>query len=311
VQTEYAGRFRALIDPAHAGFSSWQAVIDAYPRDISPPTDNRPFFFFNTRPGVIFDSNTDQHPARRLAVPMLYAIFIIFFVFSIVSIFLPLLLNKKTDIRDVPHRKRLIVYFAMLGMGFMLIEISLIQRLTVFLGHPTYSFVAVLFSLLLSCGIGSYLSGIWSPQANPKKLRLVLAAIVVLGGFQLFVVYDQFIELMALPRMTRVLLSVASVATIGILMGMCFPMGIQIARGYHNRLIPWAWGVNGAFSVFASSLSIVLALNFGLKAVFGIGLMCYMVAWMIVQRVGSNDVEDVTAETVTTESEVMAETCAL
>jgi hypothetical protein len=96
------------------------------------------------------------------------------------------------------------------------------------------------------------------------------------------VVYDQFIGLMALGKPARILLAFAVIMPAGFLMGMCFPMGVQIARRFHELLVPWGWGVNGAFSVFASILSIVLSIALGFKASLATGTACYAVALFII-----------------------------
>lgn len=109
-----------------------------------------------------------------------------------------------------------------------------------------------------------------------------LIAIIVMIFIYVTMIYDMFIGLMWLTKAQRILLAVATIFPPAFLMGMCFPMGIQIARRFHEHLVPWSWGVNGAFSVFASICSLILALNFGLKQTMAIGLVCYMVALLIV-----------------------------
>ena len=282
LQTDDALTYRQLIHPqAYPGVERNRLVAE-YPRDISPSTDNRPFFFFTNRFPNLFDSE-DKHPARQLAMPILYGTFAIFAVLAVLSILVPLWLSsRRTDIHTAPFRNRLIVYFALLGMAYMMVEISLIQRLTVFLGHPTYSFVVVLATLLFASGVGSYVSGLINRKATPKGLITVLAAIVVLLLIYLFFVFDLFIELMPLPKLQRILLAIAVMLPPGFIMGMAFPMGIPIARRAHPHLVPWGWGVNGAFSVFASLFSLFISLNFGLKTVLSIGVLCYAFALVII-----------------------------
>ena len=273
---------QALINPNLFEGSDRDQIVAEYPRNIKPSTDDRPFFFFMSYLRDAFKQNPDDHAARRLAMPLLYGTFIAFTLIGVLAIFLPLYLSRKADISKAPCRIRNMFYFSMLGVGFMLIEVSLIQRLTVFLGHPTYSFVVVLASMLFASGLGSLASGRWSPSANPTKLIRVLAGIVVLTLFYVLIIYDQFIGLMWLNKTSRILLAVVSIFPPAFLMGMCFPMGIQISRRFHEHLVPWGWGVNGAFSVFASICSLVIALNFGLKITMGIGVFCYFLALLIV-----------------------------
>jgi hypothetical protein len=154
--------------------------------------------------------------------------------------------------------------------------------LTIFLGHPTYSFVVVLTTLLCASGLGSFVSGVWAPGAAPRKLLLVIAGILVCVLIYIVCVYDAFTRLMWLDKPLRILLAVVVIAPPGFLMGMCFPMGMQIVRRFHEHLIPWGWGVNGAFSVFASVFSLVLALNFGFKVMMAVGVVFYALSFIII-----------------------------
>jgi hypothetical protein len=272
--------FRTLLNPQALGMTR-ERFINEYPRDISPPSDDRPFFFYTQRWRDMFRINPSEHPARRLALPLLYSMMIVLGGIAAVTIFLPLYLRSDTGIREAPFRLRGLSYFAMLGTGFMLVEISLIQRLTIFLGHPTWSFVVVLTTVLFSSGAGSQSSARWS-EPEPRVLGRVLLGLSALLLFYALVVYDQFIDLMWLDNSARIALTVVAIAPAGFLMGMCFPMGIQIVRRLHASLVPWGWGVNGAFSVFGSVFSIVLALAVGFRATILVGVACYAVARLLV-----------------------------
>jgi hypothetical protein len=272
--------YRALIRPESYG-ETRASLIRSHPRNLAPATDDRPFFFFTTRPLDVFRMDRRDHAARKLALPLLYGMAIVFGAIGLLTVFLPLALRSREGLRSAPRRTRSLVYFAMLGTGFMLVEISLIQRLTIFLGHPTWSFVAVLSSMLLSGGLGSLYSTRWS-RGSPEVLAAAIAGVVALLLLCALVLYDRFIDLMWLSMPVRVVLAVATIVPPGFLMGMCFPMGIQIARELHETLVPWGWGVNGAFSVFASVLAFVLALNAGFKVAMIAGIACYAVALLIV-----------------------------
>lgn len=256
------------------------AVLSRHRADISAPTDDRPFFFFTGRLRDAFRPDPTAHASRRLAMPLLYGMLIGFTLVGLLVVILPLYLRSGAALRSTHHPTATLAYFALLGLGYLLVEISLIQRLTVFLGHPTWSFVAVLSTMLCASGIGSRFSE-RLPQA-PRSLVAVLVSVATLVAFYVLVVYDQFIDLMWLSRSLRVLLAVAVVGVPGFLMGMCFPIGIQIARRRNPILVPWGWGVNGAFSVLAPILAIALSLNFGLKLTLTSGGLCYAAACGIV-----------------------------
>ncbi|TAK52156.1 MAG: hypothetical protein EPO25_14360 [Gammaproteobacteria bacterium] len=258
-------------------------LLAGYRRDVSPSTDDRPFFFFMDRLRDLWDPDLTDHPARRLALPILYFVFMLFAVLAVLTVFVPLWMRPDVAIRSIPQRTRYLLYFAGIGIGFMLIEISLIHRLTVYLGHPTYSFVVVLFSILLASGIGSLVS----ERIPLARLPAILVAIVLLVAATTLAVYDQLSTLMWLGLPQRVLVSVALLLPIGLLLGMCFPLGIRWARQAHDHLIPWAWAVNGVFSVFAAAASLVVAINFGLKAMMLAGATCYLANVLLVTRTGS------------------------
>jgi hypothetical protein len=263
-----------------------EEMLADYRRDVSPSTDDRPFIFSMDRFSDVFDPDTRDHPARRLAMPILYFVFLLFAGLAILTIFLPLWLRRDLSIRNIPGRTQILLYFAGIGVGFMLIEISLIHRLTVFLGHPTYSFVVVLFSILLTSGIGS----LWSERVPLDRLPLLLGAIAILVGLVAFTVYDQLANLMWLRFPSRVAVSIALLTPIGLLLGMCFPLGIRWARKAHDHLIPWAWAVNGVFSVFAAAASLVVAINFGLKTMILAGAICYLANIAMIRGVSRSKV---------------------
>lgn len=255
-------------------------ILAGFPVDISSPTDDRPFFFFTSRLRDVLNPDATDHPARRMAIPLLYGMLVGFTVVGLLVIILPLYLRSGSALRGTQGRTLVLAYFALLGLGYLLVEISLIQRLTVFLGHPTWSFVAVLSTMLCASGVGSRLSE-RLPQ-GPRALALVLLGIAALVVVYVLLVYDRFIDLMWLSRGLRLLLSVTVVGAPALLMGMCFPIGIQIARRRSPVLVPWAWGVNGAFSVLAPILAIVLSLNFGLKTTLAAGGLCYAFGLLLV-----------------------------
>jgi len=285
---EYSGLFRALIAPSvYADGRSREQVVAEYPKDISASTDDKPFFFFNTRLRHIFTPNPYDHASRRMAMPLLYGCFAVFAILGFLAILLPLRLSGKGEVSTTGPSVRLLAYFGCLGAGYMLIEIPLIQRLTIFLGHPTYSFVLVLAVLLFSSGLGSLASGDRDPQTCITRLLRVLAGVSIAIVLYVTLAHGMLIDLMSLSKPARITLAVVLLFPPGFLMGMCFPLGIRIARAVHPRLVPWGWGVNGAFSVFASSCALILALNFGLRVTILSGLLCYAVAFVIILTVRS------------------------
>jgi hypothetical protein len=163
-------------------------------------------------------------------------------------------------------------YFALLGLGYLCVEIPLLQRFILFLGHPAYAMATVLFALLLFSGLGSLIS-----RRVPLRLVLLLLPALV-GGYALGLPV-LFGLTLAAPLEGRLIVTVAALAPPGLLMGMPFPKGLALLERRAPALIVWAWGVNGAVSVVASILAALLALSSGFLAVLALGAACYVGAW--------------------------------
>ena len=158
----------------------------------------------------------------------------------------------------------------------MLIEISQLQRLTIFLGHPSYSLSVVLFSLLVSSGLGSLSTArVTGPEAAARHRLLLTIAILAAFGLLTPLVTHRF-EAASTP--IRIALSIALLFPLGFLMGMAFPLGLRAALRRAPLLAPWFWGVNGAASVCASVLAVVIAIGAGISAAFWTGTACYVAA---------------------------------
>ena len=280
LSSRYASHFRFLINTKKYPKSVRESFVKSYRRNITPSSDDKPFFFFMTHFKDSFHIMWKEHTARRLAIPILYVTFLMVNLFSFLLIILPLIWKNIHRGGEDHCPKGILGYFAGIGVGYMLIEVSLIQRLSVFLGHPLYAFVFVLSGLLVSSGLGSLMSQQLKIRRN--ILQRVLGAVIILGFLIGLLVYNQFVGWMGLSKFSRMLIAAGTIMPIGFLMGMCLPLGMRIISRFGERLIPWAWGINGAFSVLGSTLSLILALNWGLRATFLTGVMCYLLAAVLI-----------------------------
>jgi hypothetical protein len=261
-----------------AAAPGYEEFCRSYRLDVCPPTDDRPFFFNMTRlgdlaaappPGYFFTTD----PVRVLALTLA-----VLLVLCAAAFGLPLLLAPS---RAHPPL-RTMVFFAAIGLGFLLLEIALIQRFVLFLGFPTYALSIVLFSLLLSTGLGSLLS---ARVADPRRALLTaltfacgLLAVAAVGLQSLLA------ALIDLPFAARVALSVAMLAPAGVALGMAMPIGLTRLSGLHPGAVPWAWAVNGVTSVLASVLAVGVAITWGLTAVVVLALACYLAALLDAAR---------------------------
>ena len=276
------------IDTTFAALASGSGDVRAgarLPIDVSAPTDDRPFFFNMLRFRDIFERElwAQGHMNFNLrAVTILALLLVIVAVLTLLCIVVPLFLSagKKPLAGAFP----LLGFFASIGFGFMLIEISQMQRLIVFLGHPTYALSVVLFTLLLASGLGSALTQPIDEAglrgAGLKRLLMLLAALLLFGLFTPMAI-ERFQHVTTLAR---VLVAVGILFPLGLFMGMAFPLGMRVASASSASLTPWLWGINGATSVFASVLAVVIAMGWGISASFWTGFACYGAALVSFSR---------------------------
>ena len=260
--------------------------IADYDYDISPATDDRPFFFNYYRWSSLWGGQRRLHDPSLFAYHtdapvghmVLAASLIQIMLLAALLILLPLR-KLASEGLETPGAWRYFGYFAALGLGFMLIEIALMQKLVIFLGHPTYALSVVLVSLLASAGIGSLLAG-RIEIVERKHLRWILLAIVAVVVFDL-VAIDVLLPLLLGESLgLRVLVVVLLLVPTGLVLGMPFPSGMRVVEAQCPHLLPWGWAVNAFFSVFGSIFCIVLSMSIGFTnvliaaiVVYGIGLL--------------------------------------
>jgi hypothetical protein len=241
-------------------------LIAAYPLDISPATDDRPYFFNLVLFGDLIDASLSGSGVYRTsmeAIIILFAVIAVACVMALLFIALPLWLRSRSAglARPAPM---LLAYFGALGLGFMMVEIPIIARLTVYLGRPIFSLAVVLFSLLLFSGLGSLWSGRWldAGRTTASLLRIfpVLVAVILVHATLVVPLLDATLRL-TLPL--RLLLTIVILAIPGFLLGMPFPAGVRHAGQEDPALIPWLWAINGITSVIGSALAVTVSIHVG------------------------------------------------
>jgi hypothetical protein len=261
------------------------AFLDDYPVNIAPSTDNSPFFFNMLRlrdigrPSLLDFGNLSHN---MKAVATLGILFVTVTVLTVICILLPLWLTR--DRVQLAGAGPLFLFFIAIGLGFMLIETSQMQRLIIALGHPTYGLSVVLFALLLSSGVGSFLtSGVPDVGDGSAGRGRLVALVMVLGAFGLITpTVARWSEPMTTP--VRIVAAVLLLCPAGLMMGMAFPLGMKVASARARELTPWLWGLNGAASVLASVLGVVIALAWSISAAFWSGWLCYLMALLAFMR---------------------------
>lgn len=253
-------------------------IISSYPLEIHPVPDDAPFYFQNHRWRDLF-----RKPELGLAPPaamwILAGSFLEMLVLSAGLILYPLY-RKRSGAAGRGGRAGTFFYFASLGMGFILVEIALLQKLMVFLGGPAYALSITLSALLLSSGLGSLAS-----QRMAKRpfelLRWVVPALAASVLAQAFFVDMVTHHLMGLSLFARAVVAVAAIFPMGLLMGMPFPAGLRYLETHRPGLKPWAWGINACATVVGSTASMVIVSSFGFQMAIFCGAAIYLIGWAV------------------------------
>jgi predicted membrane-bound spermidine synthase len=255
------------------------SVFKNFPMDVSPPTDDKPFFFNMLRLRDIFSAKIPEMGAINFnlkAVQILGILLATVILLTFLFIFLPLNFAKKRV--RLKNHFRLGIFFASIGFGFMLIEISQLQRLIIFLGHPTYALTVVLFSLLLSSSLGSMLTN----RVNFHDLgyigfKCLISILLIVALIGLFTpAASKYFVASSTP--VRIAVAISLLVPIGFVMGTAFPLGMKLASRNASALTPWFWGINGATSVIASVLALIVALASGITSAYWLGWAFYLIA---------------------------------
>jgi len=257
----------------------------AYTYNVSPVTDNAPFFFFTLKPGQILGDRVQRRGIDwkvNLGVLVLLLVLVISAAAVLLFLILPLLL--KGGRRRSPVA---LFYFVAVGLGYILVEIAFIQRFVLFLGHPTYALTVVIFLLMLSSGAGSLFSRLWLPRAGMGWIPLVLVVVALLAD--VFFLPSRLAALVGLSFGYRLLVSAVLLVPLGFVMGMPFPTGLRALaaspipefpadQGGSDNAVEWAWAMNAAASVLGSVSAMVIAIQFGLTVTLACGAAAYVLA---------------------------------
>lgn len=266
------------------------ALVDGYGFDISAVTDDKPFFWhFTPFPDVVRNFERSYEGSEiaigeRLIVALVATAALV----ALVLLGLPFVVGRSRAGADAigPRRRvGLLVYFAALGFGFMLVEISMIQRFALLLGYPTLSLSVSLFTLLLSTALGARLSDRTFGRGG-WRLASGAAVLTAIVGLYLLISDDVTEAALAWPSSARIATAFALLFPVGLVLGAFLPAGIDAARRIaggrpgadEGRLVAWCWAVNGFFSVMGSSVTTISSMTFGFDRTVLIGVVLYWIA---------------------------------
>ncbi len=262
-----------------------QAFFREYPYNVTAVGDDRPFFFYTVQPRdlwnfVLHASTLSADYKVNRAVPLLFAVMAISIGATLLVLVLPRWLLG-TRLPKQPGVVPFLWYFLCLGAGYILIQVALIQRFILLLGHPEYALTVIVFSMLVSSGLGSYASGTVI-AGKDGKLILVLAAIAALVAALALTAGPLVAVAAAWPIQAKVGLTAISIAPAAFLMGMPFPSGLRRLELRHAPSVRWAWSINAASSVLGSAAAIFLAIYLGLRATLLVGGALYVCALLVI-----------------------------
>ncbi|MDP8266260.1 MAG: hypothetical protein P9M07_04865 [Candidatus Aceula meridiana] len=257
-----------------------EAFEKRYPFDVSVVTDNDPFFYKHYKISSFNPFNViREHHLGTVMFLTQILVLLQALIFIFLFIFLPLFLSKKTGIKAIPRCKKVsfIAYFATLGLGFMFVEIPLMQKFVLLLGSPIYSISITLAAILFSSGLGSLLASFLEKSLKSKvflhrSFFFMLAAFLLLLIFGAGKVVDLLINY---SFAVRALGACLLIFPVGLTLGFFFPAGLQFLSKDFPDAIPWAWGINSGFSVLGSILAITVAQFLGFNFVLSLALILY------------------------------------
>jgi hypothetical protein len=283
--------FRVLLAPNQPPESQLLAAIteshdlgaldrtaDAPYLDLRVPTDDRPFFFNQLRLSDIPNALLGHLGFGVVAGNLWASLGLILILFiSIVAVTATILAPLRGAARECsgPLIAFGSLYFSLIGMGFMLTEIALLQRFSVYLGHPIYSLGVCLFSLILASGLGSLTSERLKLDGRGKLL--VWGSIVVVY----LVVLEQSLSAILesttnRERLVRIAISLSAIMPLGFVLGFAFPTGMRLVEEVDRQPTPWFWGINGATGVLASVAGLMFSMSLGINVTLLISATCYL-----------------------------------
>jgi len=260
-------------------------IYAASPLQLAPVTDDAPFFehvvrWRSLRPATLLGVFTagkfksdDEQPVAEIT--LLVLLVQVIFVAGLLIVW-PMWRFSRQGLHT-PGRWAFLTYFGGLGLGFILIEIVLLQRFTLFLGQPIFTFAVVLTTLLVATGGGAYIVGRFK-ERNRRLLFWVVGLLLVVLLATAASATAVFSVALGLSLAWRIVITAALVAPLGVLLGMPFPIGLRIVAEEAQPLVSWAWAVNGFFTVIGSVIGLMLGMTIGFRAVLALAGGCYLVS---------------------------------
>jgi hypothetical protein len=270
---EYTRLFQDMLDRDRRG-----NFLESYLFDVRPVRDDAPFFHFYLKLRNAAEIYRVMGQKWQYFIEegyLLPAVFVQVLLLALLLVTIPAIVRKRRSEAPPPEGRGLLPYFAFLGVGYLFVEIAVIQKMILTLETPSYAFAAVLSSLLVASGIGSFLGQRLRNLSHPSVL-LWVAVLIAVTALSLSPAAHA-IAPYQLPA--KVVVTFLLLLPLGVLMGVPFPAGMRELGARNERLIPWAWSINGCFSVLSPLLAVMLAMAIGFRGVLWLGALCYVSAY--------------------------------
>ncbi len=303
MQALQRGNLEPLYVPGQVGVAPYPDILNAadptrvalpFPAILEPATDNRPFFNQRVRFSAIgwsdlsalFSEGKRARAAlevRPTAEAALLLLLIESAALALIFIVVPLLVFRRRALAG-SGRLRTLASFTAIGLGFIVVEVGLIQRFTLYLGRPVVLFATVLGTLLVLSGLGSGFAARFTRRDAPWRACATAAGVVLALTFLAPVVVD---ATLAWPGPVRVMCTALLLAPAGFVMGMPFPLLVRQLEHRYPERIPWAWGVNGFASVVGSIGALILGMTIGFTGALLFGVAAYACAAIVTREVAT------------------------
>lgn len=258
-------------------------TLEPYPAYLNGEISNEEFYqLFSTKVHPVTDDSpfflSFEKPIPTIVIVLVYVSLIIVAAF----ILGPLIWLRKQPAEKTNLKTwSVVLYFASLGMGFILIELSLLQKFILLLGNPTTTFAILLFTILIASGIGSQIST-RLVQYNTRNLLFIIAGILVVGALYVVFLPEVIYSVIAEEFEIKVIISVGLLFPIGLLMGMPLPTVMRLLKSHKPTRVPWMWAINGSFSVLGAVLSVAIGILYGSSYAMILGISIYFIALCVV-----------------------------
>lgn len=254
--------------------------LNNYFFDLRPATDDRPFFFSIIRFSKLIDviDNLSIIPLDEMDYLVNWVILGEAIILGLLILMLPLL--KQKSYQSKTDRFKMIVYFICLGLGYFFVEITLIEKFKLLLDDPTYSFAIVLCGMLVFSGLGSVYSSKIRDN-NKKKWMFVISCVIFCSVLFYIMFLDFIIYLLSYTHfIVQFFVILIIIGVPAFFMGMPFPLGMSCLTDKKSYFVPWAWSINGAFSVISSVVTKIIFISFGYTSVFLLSGIVYILAFV-------------------------------